>query len=494
MVSDHFKPVEMKKELLCLGKDSIIYGVGSVITRFVGVFTLPLFTAYLTPEEYGVLAMLAMLSMVAQPLFSLGLSAAMGPSYFEKDDLANKSRAVWSVFVINIGSASLLVLIAWLFPVSLGALVRLPAEYSHLVGLSLTGTALVILVTAFRQRVQFEKQARLYVVISVSTAFVAIIVSIYTVVFLGFGVAGMVYGQLAGNLVAFLAFLAVGIIATIPIFSSRMVKDVLQLGVPLVPSFVFLFIIMHVNKYILEWHSGLEAVGVYSIGFNLGMAISVVTGGIATAWYPFFMSYMSRQDQAIIIFGKILTYYFIIIGIVCVGFFTFANPVVRLLTAEGYYEAYKVVGFIALANFSQMLFNFFLPAFYFSKKVKFISVVQFISALISMPINYYLIYQYSVIGAAIGVFVGNMAMVILLFSWNNFYKYNDLKICYEWKRIVNIVFMLVLVVVAYSVLPVFSLNAEFVKSIIFVVLSIIFVFFLLNETERRFIKNIIELK
>lgn len=75
----------MKQQILNLGKDSLIYGVGSVVTRFIGLLTLPIFTAYLTPEEYGVLAMLGLLTMVAQPVFSLGLAAAMGPSYFRSD-------------------------------------------------------------------------------------------------------------------------------------------------------------------------------------------------------------------------------------------------------------------------------------------------------------------------------------------------------------------------------------------------------------------------
>ena len=75
----------MRQVILSLAKDSMVYGVGSVITRFIVLITLPLFTTYLKPEEYGVLAMLAILTMLAQPVFSLGLSAAMGPSYFEED-------------------------------------------------------------------------------------------------------------------------------------------------------------------------------------------------------------------------------------------------------------------------------------------------------------------------------------------------------------------------------------------------------------------------
>ena len=182
----------------------MIYGLGSVITRFIGLFTLPLFTTYLKPEEYGVLAMLALLTMLAQPVFSLGMSAAMGPSYFERDNPQNKSKVVWSVFAINVVSSTMLFTAAWVIPVTLGQLVRLPSEYAPLVCLSLTACALNILVTSFTQRVQFEKQAKLYVAATISTALTAILVSVITVIFLGLGVKGMVIGQLAGNTVTFL--------------------------------------------------------------------------------------------------------------------------------------------------------------------------------------------------------------------------------------------------------------------------------------------------
>ena len=481
----------MKNEILGLGKDSIIYGAGSAITRSLGFITLPLFTRYLTPEEYGVLAMLALLAMVAQPVFSLGLSAAMGLSYFEKDDQTSKSKVVRSVFSINVASASLLILLSWTFPVFLGAVVRLPAEYSFLVGLSLTGTALTILVTSFTQRVQFEKQARLYVLITMATALTSILVSVYTVVFLGWGIIGMVYGQLAGNLISFLAFSVAGLKGTVPAVSLRTIKDVLQVGLPLVPSFAFLFVLMHSNKYILEWQAGLGAVGTYSIGFNIGMVISIITGGIATAWYPFFMSYMNRQNQVRVVFGRILTYYFLTIGLLCTAFFVFAKPVVQLLTHESFFDAYKVVGFVALANFSQVLFNFFLPSLYYNKEVKYVSVVQGLAALLSLPISYLLIKQYSILGAAISIFIANFIMAIFLYLWNKLYAKKQLVVDYEWRRISCISAVLTLIVIIYFGVPSYSLSLELTKSVAFLLFSIASVYYLLSDSERQVILTII---
>jgi len=460
-----------------------------MITRFIGLFTLPLFTAYLKPKEYGVLAMLALLTMVAQPVFRLGLSAAMGPSYFERDDPLSKSKVVWTVFAINIVSSTLLVSIAWLFPVTIGKLVRLPAEYSSLVKLSLTGCALTIMVTSFTQRVQFEKQAKLYVTATLATALAAILVSVITVVFLGWGVKGMVIGQLVGNTVTFLAFLLIGLKGTKFAVSASMARGLLRLGLPLVPSFAFLFILMNANKYILEWQSGLGAVGIYSIGFNLGMAISIVTGGIATAWYPFFMTYMDRQSEARVIFGRILTYYVFGVGLICLLFFLAAKPVVLILTKEEFHGAYAVVGLVALANFTQTTFNFFLPGLYFRREVKYVSIVQGFAALLSVPINYFLIVNMGVLGASIGLVAGNLMMSVFMYGWNFLNSDRYPIITYEWGRVFSFVFFSLVLFVFYVKIPGATITFEVIKSILFGALALLSMLFLLNKNERRFLIN-----
>ena len=483
----HRNATEVRQAIFGLGKESMIYGIGSVITRFIGLFTLPLFTAYLKPEEYGVLAMLALLTMIAQPLFSLGLSAAMGPSYFESDNLLNKSKVVWTVFLINIVSAVILIAIAWLFPVMLGQLVLLPTEYTYLVGISLTGCALTVLATSFTQRVQFEKQSKLYVMITLATVLIATLVSAITVVFLEWGVKGMVIGQLAGNIVTFFAFLLIGLKATKPAVDFIMVKELLRLGLPLVPSFALLFILMHANKFILESQLGLDAVGIYSIGFNLGMAIGIVTNGVATAWYPFFMSYINRQSEAREIFARIFTYYFIGAGFLCLLFFLAAKPAVMLLTTDAFHDAYAVVGFVAMAFFFQTLFSLLTPGLYFNREVRYVTLLQFLAVLFSLPINYVLIAKMGVIGAAIGLAIGNCLMAVILYCWNVINRSRYLIILYEWKRIFSFIFFAFWVNIIYLQLPEITTLGEVTKSIVIVMLAISSMYFLLNNKEKLFL-------
>lgn len=278
----------MRTHLLDLGKSSAIYGLGSMVNRFMGLLLLPIFTTYLSPAEYGILAMLALLTLVAQPVFSLGTGAAMGPSYFEGNDIIKKSKAVWTTFIVLLCSALALIAIGWLMPITLSKITLGTAEHSTLVSLALTGCAATILATPFMQRLQFEKQALTYVLITLLTAFCTLVISLVTVVLLGWGVTGMVVSQLTGSIIALVLFAFFAARGTRFKFSRVVALDVLKFGLPLVPSFAFLFILIQGNKYILQWLSGLELVGIYSVGFNFGAVLGVLTGAVSTAWYPFF--------------------------------------------------------------------------------------------------------------------------------------------------------------------------------------------------------------
>jgi len=474
----------MKQQILSLGKDSLIYGVGSVVTRFIGLLTLPLFTAYLTPDEYGVLAMLALLTMVVQPIFSLGLGAAMGPRYFEQDDIQNKSTVVWTMLLIHTISSAFLIVIGWTYPAPIAKLVRLSSEHSLLIGLSLTGCAFTIMATAITARVQFEKQAKLYVVVTLITALTAIVVSILTVVYLGWGVKGMVIGQLSGNVITLLAFLFIALRDTKLVINGVMAKELIRQGLPLIPSFGFVFVIMHGNKYILEWSLGLDAVGVYSVGFNLGMTMSIITGGISTAWFPFFLRYINRQTEAEEIFPKVFTYYVLGVGLLALFYFIFAKIVVLTLTHEAYHSAHHLIGFVAIANFSQTLFGFFLPGLYFNKEVKYVSVVQGIAALLSLPLNYYLIIETGVWGAAIGLAMSNMLMATLMYGWNVINKSRYPRVNYEWVRVFGFFAMACGI---YAVNEYFSATVmvyEVAKSVALAASAVILTFLLLNRSER----------
>ena len=63
--------------LLSLGRQSLVYGLGPVVSRFASLFLLPLYTHYLQPGDYGRVETLTALVAVAVTIAQLGLVNAL---------------------------------------------------------------------------------------------------------------------------------------------------------------------------------------------------------------------------------------------------------------------------------------------------------------------------------------------------------------------------------------------------------------------------------
>ena len=410
--------------------------MGSVLTRFFWLITLPFFTNYLTPYDFGIVAMISLIGMVAQPIFSLGLSASMGPSYFESDTNAQKAKTVWTAVVISTISSIALLLIAWTFPGFLSFIASIPSAYEYLLSLSLIAIALTNISSCFSLQLQFQNKALSFVFVSVLTSATSLSVSFYLIVINGYGVEGIIYGQLSGSIINILILSFMSVKISKPAFDKKIGRELLKLGLPMVPSFALLFILMHGNKYILEWHSGLDAVGVYSIGFNLGIAMSIVTSGIAQAWYPFFMGYMNKQTEAKKVFGEVFSIYVTLVGAISLLFFVFAWPVVWLFTETSFQNSYFIVGMISCSYFFIGIYQQILPSMYFKREIAAQSLIQLTTVIVSLPITYLAIIWFGLFGAGLSIAFSHIMLVVMTILWNWYRRKDYLQIQYEYKPII----------------------------------------------------------
>ena len=84
----------MFQDLKRLVKDSLIYGIGTVSRSLIGFILIPLYTRYLTTEEYGILALALVALASLNILFELGMSKALFRFYFETETESDRSTVI----------------------------------------------------------------------------------------------------------------------------------------------------------------------------------------------------------------------------------------------------------------------------------------------------------------------------------------------------------------------------------------------------------------
>jgi len=451
----------MRPRLSSLAQDTVVYGLGEVLTRMFSLLLLPLITSYLTPAEYGAVSLLTTLNLFIVPVCSLGFGAGMAPVYFDGDDLAHKNATIATATAVMIGMGILVGVLAFMLRDILSNWLLGSRQFSGLVTLTVLASSFTIATIPWRQRLQFDRRPRRYIVLSASILAVTTVATAVLLIWFKKGASGVIEASLAGQAFGFVAFGVAGgrLHKGIRIVIAR---ELMAVGLPLVPAFGFMFVLQHGTKYALQWMAGLEAVGKFTVGANIGLAVSVAVTSFQNAWLPYFMLFANRLNEGRVAIGKALTYYCLALGSVSLALFALARPLVALLAKPAYYESWEVVGLVGAAQFLGGVFLVLLPGLYYAKEVRYVGLIQGVAAAGEIALSLLLVPRLGIVGAALAMLLGYLLLIGVQYRWNVYRRY--VRIDYETSRVARFA----LIYVAFALLTVIgsdlSRSAELVRT------------------------------
>lgn len=483
----------MKSKISSLVNTSLIYGLGSIFNKSLDFLLLPLFTSYLSPKSYGIISTLAIFNLIFNSIFSLGFGTSIGVSYFhEQENQERKNKVIYSSLITLFLSSLVMFILGGVFVSDLSKLFFQSTGYESFILVSLLTTSMLNLSIPVTLFFQFENKAKLFVILTNISSFITILISILFVVFLKQDAKGMVLGTFISKAIYFFIFLFFCLKNSKIKLDFKIVKELLDEGIPTIPNFMSLFILYQSNRYILQLFSGLENVGIYSVGYNIGFAMSLFVNAFSSAWTPYFLSFGNKLEEAKELFGKILIYYLYAFGSLSLMFFIFAKPIIMLMTKESYHEAYQVVGLASTGQFLNGVFIILLPPFYFIKEVKKTGLSQISAAIFSVLINIILINYMGLLGAALALAFGVLLMAVFIYYWTIRNKDRYLQIKYPFK---DILFFSIVYLIFASITLInrnFSLVTEIINSILQSLLLVITLYFLVPKEEKIELKNYIK--
>ena len=410
-----------------------MYGLGEVLSRVPTFLLLPVFTAYLSPADYGVISMLSALTIFLTPVFSLGLGGGIAPSYFDVDSYSHKQDTINTSVGLLLVSTVILVVVGSVTSALLSRALFQTDSYAAFVRISIVTAALTIVAIPIRLFFQFEERAKLYVTFSMTSLITSTLLSVVTVVVLKRGVRGMLEATLVGQVVA-LALFAIPILGWIrPKIDRSIARELLRVSLPLVLAFGCVFLLQNGNKYLLQWLGGLDDVGVYSIGLSIGTLVNVIVVAFQSAWVPYFMSFADKRETAKIVFGRVLTLYVFGMGALSLALFAIARPLIMIMTRPAFHGAWRVVGLAAAAQMLAGVSSILLPGMYMEKELQYIGLLQGAAGVAGVVTGVCLIPRFGIVGAALALVLSYSVLVGAQLYWNRRRGY--LHVHYELSRL-----------------------------------------------------------
>jgi O-antigen/teichoic acid export membrane protein len=474
----------LKIALTRLAKGSLIYGIGGMLQRFMGLLLLPFFTRALTPQDYGVVALVSLVGVAMSGLFTLGTGNSMGVLYYRELDITKRPTIIWTNVLLLTVNGVFWYSLVFLSAPMLSALMFQSDRYADLIRLALLGSVFSTIADPWLAYLRMEEKARRYVVITLISSLLSIGLSIWFVLVQGIGVKGVILaGTLAQGIMLGINWLMIG--QKLPFqIDSGLFRPLVRIGFPSIFGLFAFLLIDYADRQMIERIVSLDALGIYSVGYSFGMVMSIAMGAFATAWPPFFMSYLNKPDEARVVFSRVLTYYSISFGILVILFFAAAKPIVLLMTAPAFHEAHLVVGLVAAGIMLKGCYLIMLPGIYFAEKLYMQSAVEWVAAIANIGLNLWLIPLFGIVGAALATFISYLTLPI--FAWLVARHY--LKIDYKWKRLVKIL----LAVLSASAFLYFlsdhlivSLTSTILINTSILLLFLIVTYFLLMTTYER---------
>jgi O-antigen/teichoic acid export membrane protein len=417
-----------------LARHSAIYGIGGLVSRFVAVLLLPLYTRYLTPSDYGAVETLVALTAILATLLRLGIASAFFRFYFDSPDPAHRLRVVRTCFWFTMTMATLGLTAGLIFAPQIS-----DAFFGTDARTTLVRAAFVLLWAQMNYEqitALFRVEERSVAFVSASLVNLAITVSatVLFVVALDWGATGVVVGNFTGTLAVYFALLAYRREQLGLTLDRRLLRQMNRFGLPLVPSMLALWVLTFSDRFFLLKLTDTEEVGLYSIGARIASAMVLLLTAFRAAW-PAFAYSIDDDRQARRAYAYVLTYLLFVASWTALALGLLSPWLVRALTTPAFYDASDVVAPLA---FGAVAFGGFIVvsiALGRTKRTQFNWVVTGGAALVSVTLNLALIPPYGMMGAAIA----NLCAFTTMFLGITWWSQRVFPVPYQWRRVGTLV-------------------------------------------------------
>jgi O-antigen/teichoic acid export membrane protein len=393
----------------------LTYSLSSLASRLVGFLMLPVYTRVLTPEEYGIRAMVTVGVDLVGAFCWFGLTTAM-MRYYTGPDGEQRPEAVSTAYasgalVLGVGVGLGMLAAPWLAVLVLGDAAHAPFLRLGLASLFFMNTmAIGIAYLRLRQRV------KTVVVVSLTTLALTLITNLVFVVWLRWGVAGILYGEILtfapiSLILAHRTLREVGVR-----ISLALGRQMVAYGTPLMLMPLAGLLVNRSDGVFLTHHGSLSAVGIYALAAQCAQVLLVlVVFPFREVWEPGQFE-IARAEDGARTYRRMFQTFSVTAVVAAFAFAVGAEDVIRLMAAPQFHAAADLVPILVLAYVALGISLFFESALLVTSRTALLGTVAMAAAVVNVTANAILVPRYFATGAACSRLLALAVMAVLTWA------------------------------------------------------------------------------
>lgn len=452
-----------------LVKNTIIYTISNFGSKVLTFLIVPLYTYYLTTEEFGtydtIISFMNLLTPICILAIHEGLLRWLLKSNEKHGEILGSGLSLLVTFIVITDTIVFIVcsILHWKYTLAFIALLTAFALHN-----------------CFQFIARGEKENKVFAISGIIYTMVMLLLNILFVMVFHFGVDGMLWSMTMAYCsdVLYLIFcLREKLHLREMHFNKKLAFSMLMFSIMLVPNSVSWWVMNASDRIMLTMMAGAATTGIYSLANKFPSIVTILHSLFYQAW----------QEQAVleydsegrdVYYTSVFNTYMKIACCVVVILIPLSKIVILFFMNESYASSYQYVGILYLGSLFSSFAGFYGTGYISAKDTKNAMKTTVVGAIVNFLINLLLIPVIGIWAACLSTLVGNVVV------WGMRIKHTKkyFKILVDWKKFYFIMFINVL----YTIFICFTNNIEtIIMIIVAIIISIIM--------NRKIVVNIFEM-
>lgn len=444
----------MIDKLKLLFKDTVIYGVSSILARALNYILVPLYANILLTAENGIHALIYANIAFLNILFTYGQETAYMKFASEQTEASPTQKSYFSTAMgsLSISAIAFSTLIA-IFAKELALLMGLEADAAIYVQYAALILFLDTIIVVPLANLRLERKAVQFAMVKLLGVGITVVSTVLFITVYKFGLHGAFWGNILGSALVFVLLIP-EMFRNFTKGSWAFWKEMIWLGLPYVPSglmglFVRLVdrnVLMHVPDATFQRLYGgtitnTEVVGIYGRVVAFGILVQLLVQIFRFAWQPFFLQH-AAEKEAKKLFSQVFTLTTVGMTALIVGASLVVPDLIQVhyfgkvyLLPPNFWIGLSVLPIVFFGSLFEMMSVNLSAGLLIEKRTQVLPIISGIGALATIVLCIWLSNEYGMMGAAISATSGLFLMATAMAYYSLKYYPNS----YEWGKIFGVI-------------------------------------------------------
>lgn len=448
----------MFQQIKRLGTETAIYGISTILGRFLNFLLVPFYTNVLAPGDYGIVAYVYSLIAFINVIYSYGMESAYF-KYSSTLEIGTTKQNFSTPFISLFGTSAIFSILLMILASPIARMINVPIDYESIllytVGILAFDAIAIIPFAALRM----EHKAKLFATIKFFNIVINVGMNLILLLVFRMGVIGVFISGLTASVLT--------VAMLLPTISRYLTKEfhlplweaLMKFGLPYIPSGLAAMTIQVIDRPILRALTDDATVGIYQANYRLGIFMMLIVSMYDYAWRPFYFS-TAKETNAKEIFARALTYLVLFMSAVFLVMTFFIGDIAKIsifgthIIGSSYWSGLSIVPIVLLGYVFLGISTNLSAGIFIEKKTKYSPLITGVGAVVNVVANFLLIPPFGMLGAAWATFIAYFVMTVTMY----FVVQRIYPVKYEISRLWKIGGALTAIIALYYFIPVEKLS------------------------------------